>query len=167
MPKSLLLTSFATWMPHQVSNSADDLLIEMLKKEPPLSWQFLRQLPVDFELAPQQAIAHFDRVKPDILVCCGMAESRAQLSVESRAITAQETIQTTLNLNLLIADLSVTEISHDAGQFVCNALYYAMLKHLRSHSQSQCVFVHVPVLTNENREAIAADFHRILQRLTA
>ncbi|MBD2464835.1 peptidase C15 [Oscillatoria sp. FACHB-1407] len=168
MPKTLLLTSFQTWMPHQRSNASDDLLLEIGQQNPSPSWHVLRQLPVDFELAPQKAIAHVTQLQPDVVVCCGMAESRSRLSVESRAITESEILHSTLDLQRLTAELNYTEISDDAGRFVCNALYYAMLKHLRSHQpQSHGLFVHVPILTDENRGAIVADFRVILQRLTA
>lgn len=163
-------------MPHQLSNSSDDLLAEVMRGNPPSSWHFLRQLPVDFELAPQRAIAHVTQLQPDVVVCCGMAESRTQLSVESRAIFPNETLYTTVDLPRLVAGLTVTEISEDAGRFVCNALYYALLKQFRwqpeqqyprqQYSERQCLFVHVPVLTDENGGAIASDFQQILKRLT-
>ncbi|MDX2212326.1 MAG: peptidase C15 [Oculatellaceae cyanobacterium bins.114] len=166
MSKTLLLTSFQPWMPHQRSNSSDDLLLEIVHRDPPSHWHFLRQLPVDFDLAPQKAIAHVTQLQPDVVICCGMAESRSLLSVESRAITESEILHTTLDLQILTAELNHTEISDDAGQFVCNALYYVMLKQLRSHQpQSHCLFVHVPVLTAANQRAITADFHTLLHRV--
>jgi pyroglutamyl-peptidase len=169
MSKTVLLSSFATWEPHQRSNSSDDLLLEVLKANlyPPLhspSLHFLRQLPVDFELAPQQAIAQVNLLQPDIVICCGMAEHRTKLTVESRAVTHSETLYTRVNLDRLIAGLTMTEISHDAGQFVCNWLYQAMLKHLQS-SERLCLFVHVPILTPKNSSAIESDFCRLIERM--
>jgi pyroglutamyl-peptidase len=35
----------------------------------------------------------------------------------------------------------------------------------RQNLEVDCVFVHVPILTEGNREAIATDFLKILQRL--
>lgn len=97
-----------------------------------------------------------------------MAESRTQLTVESRAVVRNHVLHTTINLENLIAGLSITEISQDAGRFVCNSLYYAMLNHLQQHDpDKRCLFVHVPVLTPNNREAIVADFRSILKRVTS
>jgi pyroglutamyl-peptidase len=63
MPQRILLTSFQTWLPHQKTNSSDDLLnlvnlvnlvnisrVQQLKSN---SLLFLRQLPVDIKLATQ------------------------------------------------------------------------------------------------------------------
>jgi len=167
MSKTLLLTSFTTWEPHQRSNASDDLLLELLKTEPTLpSLHLLRQLPVDFDLAPERAIAHVNQLQPDIVVCCGMAESRFSLNVESRAVTPNEVLYTTANLERLVLGLAVTEISHDTGQFVCNWLYYTMLKHLQN-TETICLFVHVPILTAENSEAIVTDFRFLIARLLA
>jgi pyroglutamyl-peptidase len=164
--KTVLLTSFTTWEAHHRSNSSDDLLEELLKTDLPPSVHCIRQLPVDFDLAPQQAIAHFNQFQPDIMICCGMAENRPRLNVESQAIIKDEIRRTSLDLDRLIHNLKVTDISHDAGQFVCNALYFAMLSHVQRHSpQSQCLFVHVPRLTADNMEAIVADFQHLLYRL--
>jgi pyroglutamyl-peptidase len=167
MSKTLLLTSFTTWEPHQRSNASDDLILELLKTEPTLpSLHLLRQLPVNFELAPEQAIAHVNQLQPDIVICCGMAASRVNLTVESRAVTQNEVLYTKANLERLVLGLAVTEISDDAGQFVCNWLYYALLKHLQN-TETICLFVHVPILTAENSEAIVTDFRLLIARLLA
>ena len=169
MTVKILLTSFDTWMPHQTSNSSDDLLgkISQLNVLPD-SLIFLRKLPVDYEAAPKQAIAKIDRLQPDAVICCGMAESREKLTVESQAFSGQDCLKTLVNLKQLVADLPSTEISHDAGKFVCEALYYSVLKHLQISEKSNipCIFVHVPVLHPVNIEMIATDFWAIVQRLS-
>ncbi len=57
MSIKLLLTSFQTWLPHQTSNSSDDLL-EIIQKQQSNedSLFFLRNLPVNTELATQKVI---------------------------------------------------------------------------------------------------------------
>jgi pyroglutamyl-peptidase len=167
MSKTILLTSFATWKSEQRSNSSDDLLLEMLNIYPRQEGlHFLRQLPVDFELAPQQAIALTEQLDPDVVLLCGMAEKHTKLKLESRAMVEDGTLTTQYNLEELILGLTYTEISNDAGRFVCNALYYAMLKYLQNQdTQRRCLFVHVPVLTYDNRAMILADFQLILHRL--
>lgn len=162
----LLLTSFTTWLPHQLSNAADDLLVELQQRDRKFDGHFLRQLPVDFELAPAQAIAHIQTLQPQIVVCCGMAESRSKLSVEAQAVNGNHVLKTRFDLPRLVAGLPTAEVSHDAGRFVCNATYYAVLKHLQ-HSPSLGLFVHVPILTSANREAIVCDFEQLLARILA
>ncbi|MBW4682523.1 MAG: peptidase C15 [Microcoleus vaginatus WJT46-NPBG5] len=168
MARKILLTSFETWLPHQVSNSSDDLLERVSQLDfLPSSLTFLRKLPVDFELAPALALAKIEELQPDVILCCGMAEGREKLTVESRAVCGDDTLQTSVDLEKIISGLSVTEISHDAGKFVCEALYYSVLNYLCSSScfQSQCIFVHVPILRDENLEPILADFLSIIKKV--
>lgn len=167
MDKNILITTFDTWEPHQKSNASDDLLHLMLEKEME-HFHHLRSITVDFELSPKHVLEHFETLKPKVLICCGMAEERTTLNVESRAVRDGHTLQTSLDLEMLIEGLPMTEISHDAGAFVCNALYYRMLKHLETlEGKHYCLFIHVPILTEENKDAIAADFERIILRLSA
>jgi len=129
MTKKILVTSFDTWLAHQKSNSSDDLLNEILLKGFIYkNLYFLRKLPVDFQLAPEQVIAKINQLQPDVIVCCGMAEARKTLTIESNAKDEGQVIMTTIDLTQLITGLSVTEISNDAGWFVCNHLYYSVLK---------------------------------------
>ena len=167
MTTKFLLTSFDTWLPDQKSNSSDDLLAKIsLDKSLPASVKFLRKLPVDAELAPSLTIAQIDQLQPDIIICCGMAASREKLTVESCACCDRDLLKTTVNLEQLVTDLPTTEISHEAGKFVCEALYYAILKYLAdSQLNTKCIFVHVPILTAENAAKILADFLLILTRL--
>lgn len=164
MTINILLTSFDTWLPHQPSNASDDLLAKVAEIESlPYALTFLRKLPVDPKLGPMQAIAKIDELQPDLIICCGMAESRKILTVESTAISEGEILQTTIPLSSLVANLTLTEISDDAGKFVCEALYYSVLKHIKEKSlQSQCIFIHVPILTEENMEIILKDFLLIM-----
>lgn len=165
MPTRLLLTSFTTWLPHQRSNAADDLL-ERVQQDLPPTVQCLRRLPVDFRLAPQQAIAQIQQQQPDAVICCGMAASRVRLNVESSAVQGDRILHTRFDLPALVADLPMTEISHDAGRFVCNATYFKVLEHLQPSSRL-ALFVHVPILTIANQAAIAADFLQLLSRSAA
>ncbi|MEG4341942.1 peptidase C15 [Microcoleus sp. A003_D6] len=168
MNTKILLTSFDTWLPHQQSNSSDDLLAKISQiKSLPDSLTFLRKLPVDFQEAPNLAIAQINQLQPDIIICCGMAESRQKLTIESCACCDTDMLKTAVNLEPLVADLAATEISHEAGKYVCEALYYAILKHICDDQlTTKCIFVHVPILTSENTDKIVADFLLIMHRLT-
>ena len=168
MTAKILLTSFDTWLPHQKSNSSDDLLAKIFQiKSLPDSLTFLRKLPVDFQLAPNLAIAQINQMQPDTIICCGMAESRQKLTVESCACCESDILKTAVNLEPLVADLAATEISHEAGKFVCEALYYAVLKHIcDSQIAAKCIFVHVPILTPDNADRMVADFLLVMRRLT-
>ncbi len=206
MSQKILLTSFQTWLPHQASNASDDLLEEIAKLDTlSPSLIFLRQLPVDVSQATSQVITQMKELQPDAIICCGMAERRPKLTVESCATyrnalhrirlyhyclsvfqrfklkSFEEFLQslfgisdrfdsillkTTVNLENLLAGLSGTEISHDAGKFVCEGLYYEVLKYLREHNlNTPCIFVHVPVLTPDNLSVVVSDFRLIVDKM--
>jgi pyroglutamyl-peptidase len=167
MYRHILITSFSTWEPHHTSNSSDDLL-HLLGESGYGPFPSVRRLPVDFELAPQRVLERFNELRPKVLICCGMAEERTKLSIEFRAVLDEKILRTNVDLEVLTADLPMTEISHDAGGFVCNTLYFRTLDHLYSQKERHyCIFVHVPLLTEENRSLLAADFIAIIERLSA
>lgn len=159
----ILLTSFTTWLPHQNSNSSDDLLDYISQIDHTLSLTFLRKLPVDVDKASSCVINKINEISPDIMICCGMAEGRNQLSIESNACCGDSVLRTNIDLDLLVTDS--IQISHDAGKFVCEGLYYAVLKYIINNQLNiNCIFVHVPML-GENKFAIVEDFMLIIQKL--
>jgi pyroglutamyl-peptidase len=164
MSQTLLLTSFDIWEPHHITNSSNDLLEELLLRNLlPTNVQLLQKLPVDFELAPQIVIAKIMELQPDLVVCCGMAEKRSRLTIEVCGSFETETYTTTVNVSHLVKSLNCTDLSQDAGKFVCNHLYYSVLKFLElTGLQKPCLFIHVPLLNEFNLEAIVADFMTIL-----
>lgn len=165
MSKNILLTSFTTWLPHQKSNSSDDLLDEISKISYGSSLTLLRRLPVDVEKASSYLIDKINEITPDAIICCGMAECRHELSIESNATCGNMVLRTNIELEKLIHDAEI-QISHDAGKFVCEGLYYTVLKYiLDSNLNIRCIFVHVPILTEENFASVLADFMFIIQKV--
>lgn len=163
--KKILVTSFQTWLPHQTSNSSDDLITIIERQVCDFASLFcLRQLPVNIVQASQKAIAIITQFQFDAIVCCGMAESRQKLTLESHAVCGDHCIYTSINLVELVELLADTTISHDAGKFVCEGLYYQLLNHLElSKISIPCLFVHVPKLNSSNLKIIHQDFYSILR----
>jgi pyroglutamyl-peptidase len=164
MPTTLI-TTFQTWLPHQVSNSSDDLIAHLLKTDRvPSNCHLLRHIPVDFHVAPAMVLARIAELQPQRVVCCGMAEGRSRLSVESNGQFQSDRRFTTVDLPQLLQPTTDTVISHDAGRFVCNYLYYQVLRQLQAQSQLiPAIFVHVPLFTIASAEAIANDFLALLR----
>jgi pyroglutamyl-peptidase len=163
----ILLTSFQTWLPHQSSNSSDDL-IDYLDRRSTLSIEthLLRRIPVDFHIASRQVISKIQEIQPELILCCGMAEPRSKLSIESNGRFQSHLYFTSINLDALIDCTAATVISHNAGRFVCNYLYYQVLRYLDTHqSPAQCLFIHVPLLNSDNLPVVADDFLAILKQL--
>jgi len=166
---TLLLTSFAPWKAHQTTNSSDDLVLLLHDRGwLPATTQLLRHLPVHFQLAPGQVISAMYQYRPTTVVCCGMAETRSLLNLERYGRGHRDRHETPIDLGAIAAGLQWTEISQDAGNFVCNALYYELLGHVQKHDLDiQCLFVHVPPLNEYNREPLMQDFAAILSQLQA
>jgi|688.fasta_scaffold03180_5 pyroglutamyl-peptidase len=189
MQKKILLTSFDIWLSQQESNSSDDLLLGLAKMAS-LSHdlKFLHRLPVDVQLASSLVIAKINELQPDHIICCGMAASRSQLSVEvlasststlpvestnSADILPQESrnspeniLQTRVDLEKLLVGTAAVEISYNCGKFVCEGLYYSVLDYLHQSQLSiKCIFVHVPIFNPENLPKIIADFIVIINNL--
>ena len=189
MQKKILLTSFDIWLSQQESNSSDDLLLGLAKMAS-LSHDlnFLHRLPVDVQLASSLVIAKINELQPDYIICCGMAASRSQLSVEvlasststlpveftnSADILPQESrnspenmLQTSVDVEKLLVGTAAVEISYDCGKFVCEGLYYSVLDYLHQSQLSiKCIFVHVPIFNPENLPKIIADFIVIINNL--
>ena len=164
----ILITSFAPWKAHQRSNASDDLLLELQQQRAlPETTILMRQVPVNFQLAPCHIIAKLVELRPAVLVCCGMAEKRQRLSLELNGRCQETVLRTSLNLSELILGTRLTEISDCAGTYVCNHLYFKVLEFIqKTRCPTQAIFVHVPPLTLLNQEFIAADFTLILQRLS-
>ncbi|NHC36954.1 pyroglutamyl-peptidase I family protein [Scytonema millei] len=167
MTKKILLTSFTTWLPHHTTNSSDDLLEKISQLNYTFAvLNFLRQLPVNIQLASNIVMEKAQVVEPNLIVCCGMAERRQYLSIESKATCNGSILRTNIDLEKLVRENSRVKISHDAGKFVCEGLYYAILEWIQRHQLSvNCVFVHVPILTEQNFNLVLNDFEFILQRL--
>lgn len=166
MNQKILLTSFSPWMPHHTSNASDDLLQEIAQIDLlPYSLAFLRQLPVDIRQASERAIAKIHQLQPDIILCCGMAESRDYLSIESNA-RGETIFKTPINLDKLLEGRDDVKISHDAGQFVCEGLYYSVLKEIAENAlASHCLFVHVPIVTATNSAQLLEEMLTLITRM--
>ena len=167
MATKILLTSFDVWEAYQTSNASDDLIEAMSQQNLLAEWHeklsLLRKLPVDFQLAPQYVIAQIDALQPDLILCCGMAESRSRLTVESNGKHQSNVLRTAIDVDQLVEALEFTEVSHDAGAFVCNHLYYSVLQYIHDRGfSSHCLFIHVPVLHEMNLAPVIKDFLTIL-----
>lgn len=161
----ILLTSFAPWLSHQRSNSSNDLL-NLVADHPqrPQHLRLLQKLPVHFDLAPSQVLATIAALKPAMVVCCGMAEGRSQLTLEAQGRSGQHVLRAPFDLPALVAGLAHTTISQDAGSYVCNHLYYRLLDSLAHQPHCRGLFIHVPPLHPATQQEMVREFITVLQR---
>lgn len=163
----ILITTFAPWRAHQPSNASDDLIAH-LHQQGRFSADIvlMRQIPVNFQLAPCQVIAKIVELRPRLVICCGMAEDRTHLTLERNGQRHQQVLQTSLNFSALLSKTYLSAISHDAGDYVCNHLYYEVLSFLEGNPVgAQGLFIHVPRLTARNQALLMTDFCLILEQL--
>ena len=168
MSTPLLLTTFAPWKAHQVSNASEDLIVQLERSHRlPANALLLRRIPVSFDLAPAQVIAEMVSTGATYVVCCGMAEGRQYLNLERYARRSGRQLQTGLDLEALLAGTVLTRISMDAGSYVCNHLYFEVLAFMQQcHWPGEALFVHVPCLNSANLDWLVDDLARILKKLS-
>ncbi|MEH1864931.1 MAG: peptidase C15 [Nostoc sp.] len=141
MKKRILLTSFDICLKYQQSNSSDDLLLEVTKLDLiPDDLSFLRQLPVDVQLANNQVMEKNNAIQPEDIICYEQAAILTPLSVE--AFSSVEKLE--VDIEKLVAKEASIQISHDC-------FYYLGLDYLDQNQLTiRCLFTHVSVLNQEN-----------------
>ena len=166
-PSPLLITSFQPWRAHQSTNTSDDLIAALQSDgKLPNNSIWLRNIPVSFDLAPIRVISELCRYRPHAVICCGMAENRPYLSIEQRAIRAGQQLQTSVNLQKLLQQTLLSEISYNSCNYVGNALYYSVLASIQKYKlPTVAIFAHIPILKGEGRRLVLSDFSKIAEQL--
>jgi pyroglutamyl-peptidase len=133
-----------------------------------------RMLPCAFQLCVEEFIAEFGRLRPCAVLLTGQAARRGMVSVErfgrnAASATARDNRSAlgpvaTAGPDVLKATAPPADvvrairqsgvnarISNDAGDYVCNHLYYGALRHLASASpRTAAVFVHLPATPEQS-----------------
>jgi pyroglutamyl-peptidase len=128
----------------------------------------LRRLPVHCELSTIQVLAQMAALQPAVVVCCGMAEARSHLTLEQYARRGDRRLRTDLDLAVLCHGLGLTTLSEDAGNYVCNHLYFDVLTAIAT-GRGTCrgLFVHVPCLHPRTQPWLLLEFLTVLHRVQA
>ena len=127
------------------------------------------QLPTVFGLAAEQLRSAIARIRPEIVICCGVAGGRRAVTPELVAINYRHAripdnagqmfraqpimadgpaaYMTRLPIHRMIEALSAAgipaQLSLSAGAYVCNDVYYALLES-EAEFGHRGLFVHVP-----------------------
>jgi pyroglutamyl-peptidase len=140
-------------------------------------------LPVSYARAADELRRAVRAAAPDVVICFGQADGRAQISVERFAHNLDEASTTdnddspgsgaqidtsgpaayssTLPVDAIVAALRADGIpaapSRDAGGFLCNHVFYVLMRVLeQERSAAIGGFVHVPLLPEQALEKDAA-----------
>ena len=131
-------------------------------------------LPVEYGRSADIAISEYDRLRPAAVIMLGQAGGRSAISPETTAINLMDckepdnagriaehqriskigpdTMSSTLPIGKIVDELTARgiscEVSNDAGAFVCNSLFYSMLRHNRGKVPTG--FIHVPYIKEQS-----------------
>lgn len=166
-----LVTGFEPFGGAEVN--ASQRLVEALGAEPPDGLQLTTAvLPVAWSRAADDLAAALEREQPELVVCFGQADGRAQVEVERFALNfddgtddAGETRRAEIVTggpvayrSLLPVDAVVDALraegipaaaSRDAGGYLCNHVFYALMRTVAERPGMRGGFVHVPLLPEQ------------------
>jgi pyroglutamyl-peptidase len=138
-------------------------------------------LPVAYARAAEELRRALDTTRPDLVVCFGQADGRTGISIElfahnldgaeyadndgatSVAVIDPEgpvAYRTGLPADEIVAALRAEGIpaaaSRDAGGFLCNHVFYVLMRELERRPGTRGGFVHVPLLPEQALDKPAA-----------
>ncbi|WOH20276.1 pyroglutamyl-peptidase I [Paenarthrobacter sp. GOM3] len=139
------------------------------------------ELPCIFGESTASLNAALDRIRPDVVVCVGLAGGRGRVSLERVAINCedaripdnagqrpidQEVVHggpaayfSSLPIKAALRNLQIAgikgEVSQSAGTYVCNHVFYALMHALASRPGVRGGFIHVPYLPEQLPPATA------------
>ncbi len=131
-----------------------------------------RQLPCRFGAAREAIVALLDEWRPSCALALGQASGRADFSIERLAINVDDAriadnagaqpidepvvpggpvaYFATLPIKAMVSGLRAAglpaSVSHSAGTFVCNHVFYALMHGLRQRPTVRAGFMHLPLL---------------------
>jgi pyroglutamyl-peptidase len=148
-------------------------LVEVLAAEPPDELELATVvLPVVWARAAEELAAALEREQPELVVCFGQADGRAQVEIERFALNFDDgtdevgekrraeiveggpaAYRSSLPVDAVVDALRAEGIpaaaSRDAGGFLCNHVFYVLLRALAERTGRRGGFVHVPLLPEQ------------------
>jgi pyroglutamyl-peptidase len=156
--------------------NASQKLVEALASEPPDGFELTTAvLPVVWARASDELAHALERAQPELVVCFGQADGRAQVEVERFALNFDEgsddegetrraeivtggpaAYRSSLPVDAVVEALRAEGIpaaaSRDAGGYLCNHVFYALMRVLAERTGVRGGFVHVPLLPEQALE---------------
>jgi pyroglutamyl-peptidase len=154
-------------------------LVEELCADPPEGLELATAvLPVVWARAEDQLIRALDTARPELVVCFGQADGRAHVTIERFALNfddetdsegetrkgeiaagAPVAYRSSLAVDAVVDALREEGIpaaaSRDAGGFLCNHVFYVLMRALAERTGTRGGFVHVPLLPEQALEKAA------------
>ncbi|XOK63073.1 pyroglutamyl-peptidase I [Paenibacillus elgii] len=136
-----------------------------------------REIPTVFDKSIERLLAAVSEIKPKLVICVGQAGGRPDITIERIAINindariadndGQQPIDTpvipggpaaywsTLPIKAMVKEMNdrgiPASVSHTAGTFVCNHLFYGLMHHLATTGNAvvRGGFIHIPFLPEQ------------------
>lgn len=182
----LLISGFTNFSTHTENSS--QIMADLLRETqiPGVSIHSVI-LPVSFGQAFEKLKIEIDNLKPDYVICLGLAGNRQKICLEKVAINlihcdipdnegiflkdqpimagGDSAYFSTLPLDNMLAIETPypVELSFSAGAYVCNYVMYRLLDYVKD-TKVKAGFIHLPHL-KENRDAISASLVQIIRAL--
>ena len=168
--RTILITGFQPFGGHLVNPSW-----EVARRLPSVIGDLeviAKEIPVSFQTDAEEVFVAADAVRPDVILCLGLAAKRTAITPEYTAINLRyaaapdsygyepqdepvipggpDAYFSTLPVRKMTEAISAcgvpAEVSYSAGTFVCNDLLYKLL-HRYHNTGTKVGFIHVPLLT--------------------
>lgn len=137
-------------------------------------------LPCVFGRALRELKRHLRRVQPELVICLGQAGGRSAVAVERVAINVDDARMpdnagrspidepiaargpvaywSTLPIKAIVralreADIPA-EVSQTAGTFVCNHVFYGLMRRLAGRKHCRGGFIHIPFMTGQGEPSL-------------
>jgi pyroglutamyl-peptidase len=151
-------------------------LVEALSADPPEGLELATAvLPVVWARAADELTRALEKAQPELVVCFGQADGRAHVTVERFALNfddetdvegerrraeivagAPVAYRSSLAVDAVVDALREEGIpaaaSRDAGGFLCNHVFYVLMRALAERTGTRGGFVHVPLLPEQALE---------------
>jgi pyroglutamyl-peptidase len=153
--------------------NASQQLVEALAAEPPEELELATAvLPVSWARAADELARALDSAQPELVVCFGQADGRAHVEVERFALNFDDgsddsgetrraeivadgpvAYRSLLPVDTVVDALRAEGIpaaaSRDAGGYLCNHVFYVLMRVLAERTGVRGGFVHVPLLPEQ------------------
>ncbi|HEY2311251.1 MAG TPA: hypothetical protein VGH46_09090 [Gaiellaceae bacterium] len=167
----VLVTGFEPFGGSEVN--ASQKLVEALASDPPAQLELATAvLPVVWTRAADELVRALEQEQPELVVCFGQADGRPDIEVERFALNFDEgsdeegeerraeistdgpvAYRSSLAVDAIVdalrADGIPAAVSRDAGGFLCNHVFYALMHALARRPGVRGGFVHVPLLPEQ------------------
>ena len=156
--------------------NASRRLVDALAADPPGEFELATAvLPVVWARAADELAGALDSKRPELVVCFGQADGRAHVEVERFALNFDDgsddagekrqgeilaggpvAYRSSLPVDAVVDALRAegipAAVSRDTGGFLCNHVFYVLMRALTERSGVRGGFVHVPLLPEQALE---------------